>query len=204
MPATAFESGLPFILRWEGGFVDHPNDPGGRTNKGVTQRVYTGWLARRGLQHRDVKGITDAEVKAIYEADYWLPPRCDELPRRLDLVQFDTAVNMGVKRAVRFLQDALGCEVDGQFGPATSQAVSGCDARTTLAAYCDLREAYSRRLAATKPDLQVFLRGWMNRLNSLRKEVGLVTFGFAEPVSPAEAGVAMRIPDLGEDPTFDL
>jgi lysozyme family protein len=204
MASTPFESSLPFILRWEGGFVDHPNDPGGRTNKGVTQRVYTSWLARRGLSHRDVKTITDAEVKAIYEADYWLPPRCDQLPVRLDLVQFDTAVNMGVRRAVRFLQGALDCGVDGQFGPATTRAVAECDARTTLAGYCDIREAYYRRLAVAKPELQVFLRGWMNRLNSLRKEVGLLTFGFAEPVSRAEAGAAMRIPDLGEDASFDL
>ena len=112
--------------------------------------------------------------------------------------------DMGPGRAVRFLQGALGCEVDGQFGPATSQAVTGCDARTTLAAYCDMREAYYRRLAVAKPELQIFLRGWLNRLNSLRKEVGLVTFGFAEPVSRAEAGVTMRIPDLGEDSGFDL
>ena len=204
MPTPAFHAALPFVLRWEGGYVHHPDDPGGATNRGVTQRVYDGWRAGEGLGLRSVQLIEDDEVRAIYETGYWLPPHCDALRSRLDLVQFDTAVNMGVKRAVRFLQDALGCEVDGQFGPATSQAVSGCDARTTLAAYCDLREAYYRRLAATKPDLQVFLRGWMNRLNSLRKEVGLVTFGFAEPVSPAEAGVAMRIPDLGEDPTFDL
>src|SRR6187397_3187687 len=102
MSSTPFESALPFILRWEGGFVDHPSDPGGRTNKGVTQRVYTSWLARRGLPQSDVKNIFDAEVKAIYETDYWLPPRCNELPTQLDLVQFDTAVNMGVGRAVRF------------------------------------------------------------------------------------------------------
>ena len=204
MPSPAFEAVMPFILRWEGGFVDHPADPGGRTNKGVTQRVYTGWLVHQGLPSQDVKQITEAEVKAIYEADYWLPPRCDQLPGRLDLVQFDTAVNMGVRRAVRFLQDSLGCEVDGKFGPATTRAVSLCEARSTLVAYCDIREAYYRRLVVTKPDLQVFLKGWLNRLNSLRKEVGLLTFGFAEPATLAEAGPAMRIPDVGEDPGFDL
>ena len=123
MPSSPFESALPFILRWEGGFVDHPSDPGGRTNKGVTQRAYDGWLTRRGLPPRDVEQITDDEVKAIYETDYWLPPRCNELPSQLDLVQFDTAVNMGVGRAVRFLQAAVGCGADGRFGTETAKAV---------------------------------------------------------------------------------
>jgi lysozyme family protein len=204
MPSSPFESALPFILRWEGGFVDHPSDPGGRTNKGVTQRTYTDWRTRRALPQRDVKDITDEEVKAIYEADYWLPPHCHELPRQLDLVQFDTAVNMGVGRAVRFLQAAVGCGADGRFGTETAQAVARCEARTTLAAYCEAREAFYQRLVAAKPELKVFLAGWLNRLNSLRKEVGLKTFGFAE--SPGRAGSApmMKIPDLGVDTSFDV
>jgi lysozyme family protein len=204
MANPAYEAALPFILRWEGGFVDHPKDPGGRTNKGVTQRVYTAWRTRRGLPDLDVKQITDVEVKAIYESDYWLPPRCDVLPTRLDLVQFDTAVNMGVGRAVRFLQTAVGCGVDGQFGSGTAQAVAGCDARTTLARYCETREAFYRRLVARNPDLGAFLKGWMNRLNSLRSEVGLPVFGFSVPANPAEAGPMLRIPDIGENSDFDV
>ena len=204
MPSSPFESALPFILRWEGGFVDHPSDPGGRTNKGVTQRTYTNWLSQRGLPERDVKQITDAEVKAIYEKDYWLPPRCNELPSQLDLVQFDTAVNMGVGRAVRFLQAAVGCGADGRYGTETAQAVARCEARTTLAAYCEAREAFYRRLVAAKPDLKVFLAGWLNRLNSLRKEVGLKTFGFAESPGPPGSAPMMKIPDLGVDASFDV
>ena len=101
MPSAAFEAALPFVLRWEGGFVDHPNDPGGRTNKGVTQKVYDAWRRRQGLPQRDVKMIEHNEVLAIYEGGYWIPPRCDLLERQLDLVQFDTAVNMGIGRAVK-------------------------------------------------------------------------------------------------------
>lgn len=205
MSSTQFESSLPFILRWEGGFVDHPSDPGGRTNKGVTQRAYTDWLARRGLPQSDVKNITDAEVKAIYESDYWLPPRCNELPTQLDLVQFDTAVNMGVGRAVRFLQTSVGCVADGRYGTETVRAVARCESRSTLAAYCEAREAFYRRLVAKKPELKVFLAGWMNRLNALRKEVGLKTFGFAETPGPGGAAAPMmKIPDLGVDESFDV
>jgi len=199
-----FESALAFVLRWEGGFVDHPQDPGGRTNRGVTQRVYAAWRARHGLPPQDVRQVADAEVRAIYESDYWRPPCCDRLPERLDLVQFDTAVNMGVGRAVRLLQGAVGCGVDGKFGTGTASAVAGCDPRSALSAYCDAREAYYRRLVAAKPDLRVFLKGWLNRLNALRREVGLPVLGFAGPASPAEAGPTLRIPDLGEDPGFDV
>ena len=86
MPSAAFNASLPFILRWEGGFVDHPADPGGRTNKGVTQRVYDAWRRRQGLPQRDVKLIEDGEVHTIYESGYWIPPRCDLLAQPLGLV----------------------------------------------------------------------------------------------------------------------
>lgn len=151
MPSAAFEKSIPFILRWEGGFVDHPNDPGGRTNKGVTQKVYDQWRARQGQAPQDVKLIDDSEVHAIYESGYWLPPRCDLLQSPLDLVQFDTAVNMGVGRAVRLLQRCVGCEPDGDFGPNSKEAVATCDCGNTASAYCDAREAYYRQLAAAKP-----------------------------------------------------
>ena len=118
MPSAAFQAALPFILRWENGYVNHPADPGGATNRGVTQRVYDEWRTRQGLPARDVRQVTDDEVHAIYEANYWVPPRCDLLQRQLDLVQFDTAVNMGVGRAVRMLQASLGCAVDGADGMA--------------------------------------------------------------------------------------
>ena len=85
---------------------------------------------------------------------------------------------MGVGRAVRFLQGAVGCGVDGQFGPGTARAVAGCEPRSALAAYCDAREAFYRRFVVANPKLKVFLKGWLNRLNSLRKEVGLPVFGF--------------------------
>ncbi|MBL8324484.1 MAG: hypothetical protein JNJ89_05945 [Rubrivivax sp.] len=199
----AFDAALKFVLRWEGGFVDHPNDPGGRTNKGVTQKVYDGWRRRQGQPAQDVKVITDAEVHAIYATDYWLPPRCDRLDTPLNTVQFDTAVNMGARRAVRFLQAAVGCGVDGDFGPGTEQAVAGCDAGTAVAAYCQQREAFYRSLAQNNPKLGVFLKGWLNRLNSLRREVGLPGFeSAADRLDFGDADHIARVPDIGEDPSI--
>lgn len=200
MPSAAFAQSIPFVLRWEGGFVDHPADPGGRTNRGVTQKVYDRWRARQGLAPRDVKFIDEAEVHAIYETDYWLPPRCDLLSRPLDLVQFDTAVNMGVGRAVRLLQQCVGCEPDSDFGPQTEGAVAACDAGDTVRAYCDRREAYYRNLADKRPELKVFLKGWLNRLNALRVEIGLPGYERAMELDFGETGYVAQVPDLEDDP----
>lgn len=201
MPSADFQSSLPFILRWEGGYVNHPNDPGGATNKGVTQKVYDDWRRKQGQALRDVRQLAEEEMQAIYETGYWLPPKCHLLEGPLDLVHFDTAVNMGVGRAVRFLQKAVGAGVDGDFGSGTQQCVADCDPGTALSAYCDTREAFYRKLAADNPKLAVFLKGWMSRLNALRKQVGLPGFESAgDDVDYGEAGYMARVPDIGQDP----
>jgi lysozyme family protein len=204
MASQAFIASLPFVLRWEGGFANHPDDPGGATNKGVTQRVYDDWRRRHGLATRSVAQLEDAEMQAIYEAGYWQPPGCDLLQRRLDLVQFDTAVNMGVGRAVRMLQGALGCGVDGDFGPITRQAAETCDLGSALPAYCAARESYYRRLADARPRLRVFLKGWLNRLNALRQEVGLSGQEAMVPLDFGDTPSIARIPDVGENPEYEL
>ncbi len=200
MPSIAFQASLPFVLRWEGGYVDHPDDPGGATNRGVTQKVYDAWRRRQGQAPRDVRQLEDGELAAIYEGDYWLPPRCDLLQRELDLVQFDTAVNMGTGRAVKLLQASLGCAADGDFGPATRAAAQGCDLGAAVAGYCREREGFYRRLAAQRPKLAVFLKGWLNRLNALRKEVGLPGFERAVPLDFGDTGYIAKVADeLGDD-----
>jgi lysozyme family protein len=204
MASQAFIASLPFVLRWEGGFVDHPDDPGGATNKGVTQRVYDAWRQRQGLARRSVAELADAEMEAIYEEGYWTPPGCDLLRRRLDLVQFDTAVNMGVGRAVRMLQGTLGCAVDGDFGPITRQAAEACDLGNALPAYCAAREAYYRRLAELRPRLRVFLKGWLNRLNALRQQVGLSAQEATVPLDFGDAPYIARIPDIGESEEYEV
>jgi lysozyme family protein len=204
MASEAFVAALPFVLRWEGGFVNHPNDPGGATNKGVTQVVYDNWRRAQGAAPQTVKLITDAEVEAIYETGYWLPAHSHDLQRPLDLVQFDTAVNMGVRRAVRFLQHCAGCSVDGAFGKNTADAVAACDQGQAVIEYCKAREAYYRQLAEQNPKLAVFLKGWLNRLNALRKEAGLPGFERAAPLDFGDAGYIMKIPDLGENARYDF
>jgi len=204
MPSAQLSTSLKFVLRWEGGFVDNPNDPGGRTNKGVTQKVYDQWRVRQGAPAQDVKLITDEEVHAIYESGYWLAARCDLLEEPLFLVQFDTAVNMGVGRAIRFLQGAANCAADGAFGPGTAKAVAACDQGEAVIRYCDAREAFYGRLVEKNPKLATFKKGWLNRLNALRKEAGLPGFESMPGLEPMGNLPTMKIPDIGEDPAFDL
>jgi lysozyme family protein len=204
MPTPGFLASMPFVLRWEGGFVDHPADPGGRTNKGVTQATYDGWRRRQGQPPRDVKFIGDDEVMAIYESGYWFPPRCDLLARGLDLTQFDTAVNMGPGRAVRFLQTVVGAVPDGDFGPDTQRRLAARDIGETMLRYCDAREAYYRGLVDRRPALGAFLKGWLNRLNALRHEIGLPGHESVRDLDLGDGDPAPRIPDVGVDPAYDF
>lgn len=198
MPSVPFSNALPFVLRWEGGYVNHPADPGGATNKGVTQKVYSDWLKRQGRADASVRDLVDEDMAAIYEEGYWQPAHCQELPQPLDQVQFDTAVNMGVGRAVRCLQEAVGAAVDGGFGDGTRQCVAQADPAQALTRYLDVREKFYKSLVESKPDLSVFLKGWLNRLSALRSVVmGLQS---AESAAADADAPTQRIEDIDAPP----
>lgn len=101
-----FEKALKFVLKWEGGYVNNPNDKGGATNKGITQSTYNTWLRSKGQNIKDVRNITDSEVKEIYYNNYWLKAGCDKMSEKFAILCFDTAVNMGVSRVGEFLKAA--------------------------------------------------------------------------------------------------
>jgi lysozyme family protein len=200
---SSFKDALSFTMRWEGGFVDDPDDPGGRTNKGITQKTYNRWRKKHGHAPVDVLYIDDKEVNEIYAEGYWVPPHCPELARKLDLVQFDTAVNMGVRRAIMVLQEGIGCRADGQFGPITADAVQKCEPEDTMKAYCDIREGFYRRLVERRPRLKKFLRGWLNRLNALRAEVNLLEYESNIGVDFGDANHIAKVPDLEEGESLE-
>ena len=189
-----YKDALRFVLRWEGGFVDDPADRGGRTNKGVTQATYDSYRKRQSQSPKDVLHITDDEVADIYESMYWKRARCHLLRDRLAFCHFDTAINMGPNRAVRIIQRSTGCTEDGIFGPGTQKACEDCDLGQALIAYCDIREGLYRRFAS-RPRQDRFLKGWMNRLNSLRRTLGLPGYEGLEDIVPE---LTVRIEDLLE------
>jgi len=154
MSTSRFDQALQFVLQWEGGYVNHPSDPGGATNRGITQRTYDAYRARQGLPSQDVRYITDEEVRDIYYNDYWIASGANNLPPPLDIVHFDTAVHSGPGQAQRFLQQ-----------------VTDTEPCSRAERYLQLREEYLRKIVSKNSRLQVFMRGWMNRLNSLRTQV---------------------------------
>lgn len=151
------------VLPHEGGFVNDPEDPGGATNKGVTQHVYDHWRVTSGLPIRSVKQIEDHEVEAIYKKLYWDACSCSLLPDGVDYAVFDFAVNSGVYRACSFLQEAAGAPVDGHVGPVTIAAVKVRHPRDLVHAICDARVEFLHRLK-TFPH---FGTGWVRRVTEV-------------------------------------
>jgi lysozyme family protein len=154
------EVALAWVLAHEGGFVNHPKDPGGATNKGVTQRVYDGYRTRKGLAPRSVRGISAEEVAEIYRAQYWQAVRGDDLPAGLDYAVFDYAVNSGPRRAAMDLQRELGVKVDGVIGQITLAACARADVFDLIVRLCERRMRFLRALK----HWPTFGRGWTRRV----------------------------------------
>ena len=170
MAANEFARALPRILVYEGGKVDDPNDPGGRTAYGVTQGVFNAFLREQGQPTRDVFTITVDERTDIYETLYWNKDCGDLLPMGLGFCVFDASVNSGVGQAVKWLQASLGSaydgEVDGQMGNKTIQAVEDHgDASTLIEEYCARRLGTLKRLR-TWPR---YGKGWSARISNVQK-----------------------------------
>lgn len=157
-PQSVFDRALAVILHHEGGYVNHPQDPGGRTNLGVTQRVWEAWVGRR-VTEADMRALTPALVAPLYRKEYWDACRCDDMPPAVALVVFDMAVNAGVHRASVIIQRVVGVSDDGRIGPATLAAVNGRPARTTVTAYSEARRVFYRGLRT----FATFGRGWLRR-----------------------------------------
>lgn len=167
----AYKKSLSFVLRWEGGYVNHPNDKGGATKKGVTQSTYNYYRSRVGLQTQSIRDITDREVEQIYKEQYWLAAKCDLISQsspHLAIAHMDWAVNAGVGRAIKTLQYCIGTTVDGVWGPYTSKAfASVANKSERLNCYLQRREQLYRRWG--RGSQSVFLQGWLNRLNDLKQ-----------------------------------
>lgn len=160
-----WDEALKHILKYEGGYVNHKDDPGGRTNLGVTQRVWEEWTGKPATEE-DMRGLTPAMVSPLYKKRYWDAVRGDDLPSGVDLCVFDCAVNAGVGRASKFLQQAVGVSADGVIGPKTLAAVTAKPADDVIEAFCNLREAHFKSLST----FATFGKGWMNRLGAVEAE----------------------------------
>ena len=161
-----FDAAISHTLQEEGGYVNHPSDPGGMTNLGVTARVWEEWVGHP-VDEKQMRGLTKVDVVPLYQRKYWNACRCSELPTGIDLCVFDTAVNSGPGRAVKLLQQCLGVPADGAIGPKTINAASqftGTALIHLIEEYCSARQAFLISL----PTFGTFGKGWTARVNRLK------------------------------------
>ena len=170
-----FPKALAHTLQFEGGWSNNPNDPGGATMKGVTQRTYNQYLGRQASQD-ELRNISDAEVAAIYRKLYWDECLGDALADGLDFALFDAAVNTGPREASRLLQRVVGVTADGVLGAKSLAAVNEYIAERGLPklidAYTEARQAFYRLL----PTYVHFGEGWRKRTD----EVAVLAKGLSE------------------------
>jgi lysozyme family protein len=163
-----FNQSLLLLLKHEGGYSNHSQDPGGMTNLGVTAKVWESWVGHP-VDEKQMKALTPDDVAPLYKRKYWDACRADELVSGLDYAVFDCAVNSGVGRSIKLLQGCVGVNPDGGFGSVTMAAVSqfkGESAKTIIIEFCDDRLNFLKSLKT----FPVFGKGWENRVNSVKAE----------------------------------
>jgi len=198
-----FPEALRLVLKHEGGYVNHPRDPGGATNLGIT----IGTAKRYGVDMDgdndtdivDIKMLTPSVASKIYKGEYWDKVAGDLLPSGLDYAVFDFAVNSGIGRAPKYLQAVLGVTQDGKIGPATLKAIQGKNVADLINQLCDRRLVFLKNLDTWG----TFGRGWTSRVSGVRaaalamskaKPTALPTPIDAEPApAPAQGNIVSAI-----------
>jgi len=153
-----FDKCLSMLLHHEGGFVNHPKDPGGMTNLGVTKAVYDKWIGRESTE-QEMRDLTFVDVAPIYKKNYWDKVRGDDLPGGVDWCAFDWAVNSGSGRPAKAIQRAAGATADGAIGPMTIQAVMNHEPKMIIESVYKQRQSFYESLRT----FETFGRGWTRR-----------------------------------------
>nr|VFK36482.1 MAG: Lysozyme family protein [Candidatus Kentron sp. SD]VFK39147.1 MAG: Lysozyme family protein [Candidatus Kentron sp. SD]VFK77805.1 MAG: Lysozyme family protein [Candidatus Kentron sp. SD] len=161
-----FERALERVLLHEGGYVDHPRDPGGAINRGVTLETFRRFYGA-SMTKEDLKAMTDGQVRQLYKADYWDKCRCDDLPHGMDYVVFDQAAHSGPGRSVKWLQQGIGLKVDGEIGPWTITAASQCSPFRAIENMCEERLAFMKNIRNGE-SWMTFGKAWQRRVDDVR------------------------------------
>lgn len=190
MASSTYDEALRRLLVHEGGYTNHPSDPGGPTNFGITIGDYRRYV-KPDATAADIRAMRIDEAKAIYRAKYWNALRCDALPAGLDYALFDYGVNSGTSRAVKVLQRILGFPDDGRMTDALLAAARKRPAGELVTQVCDERLAFLKRLK-TWP---VFGAGWGRRVSEVRAAALAMARGKSAPArsNPASGKGAVPI-----------
>jgi hypothetical protein len=158
-----FDKCFKLVLQSEGGYVDDSRDPGGCTNLGVTQRNWEAYL-KRSVTEAEMRALTPELVKPFYKSQYWDKLKGDQLPAGIDYAAFDLAVNSGIYKAARYLQQIAGATDDGIIGPKSLEAIRSCNPEQTVDALCDMRLDFLKRLST----FGTFGKGWSIRIAEVK------------------------------------
>ena len=158
-----WDNSFKLMLKSEGGFVNHPSDPGGMTNLGVTKATWENWVGRAS-DEAEMRSLTPEKVEPLYKKKYWDAVRGDNLPVGLDYLMFDFAVNAGPGRAIKVMQSAVGVTPDGGFGPMTLAAVQAIDPVELIEKFSQAKEDFYRSLGT----FATFGKGWLNRVADVK------------------------------------
>ncbi|MBV9556515.1 MAG: glycoside hydrolase family 108 protein [Pseudolabrys sp.] len=164
MAAIDYEEALARLLAHEGGYTNHPADPGGPTNYGVTIADYRAYVSSDATAD-DLRKMPVDAAKAIYRTKYWDALRCDELPCGVDYAVFDYGVNSGISRAGKVLRRCLKLnDAQARVTDAVIEAADNADAGLLAMAICDERLRFLQRL----PTWPVFGKGWGRRVAAVK------------------------------------
>jgi len=158
-----WQKAFEMMLVSEGGYVNHPSDPGGMTNLGVTKRVWEEWVGRESNE-KEMRSLTPEMVAPLYKRKFWEACHCDLLPSGVDYLVFDFAVNAGPGRSAKILQTAIGVTPDGGIGPITLAAVQAQDPVELVEKFSQAKEDFYRSLNT----FDTFGKGWLNRVAAVK------------------------------------
>lgn len=173
-PHMTFEEMIEIVLKHEGGLVNHPKDPGGLTNRGITLATYQRYYPDKTAE--DLRKMTKAEAIEFYHKHFYKKYNVDKLPSCIQDIYLDMCVNHGVGNASKLLQRGINgfgfsIIVDGKVGKktiATAEAAAKKDCQELREQVNDSRQQFFNRIISNRPEMQVFARGWRNRVNSFR------------------------------------
>jgi len=160
-----WEMAFQMVLKHEGGYVNNPKDPGGMTNLGVTKKVWEEYVGHE-VDENIMRGLTPDMVQPLYKKNYWDRIKGDQLPDGVDYAAYDLAVNSGVGRAAKYLQQIAGVPADGVIGPKSLEAIKACPAEEVVDALCDMRLEFLKRL----PTWTTFGKGWERRVVEVKQK----------------------------------
>jgi lysozyme family protein len=160
-----FDKCMSMLLKHEGGYVNHPSDPGGMTNLGITKRTYDEYHGT-DIDEEGMRNLTKDDVIPIYRENYWNRCRCQDLPSGVDWAVFDFAVNAGTGRAAKALQKAVEVEQDGSIGPLTLMKVKHHEVVNIINRIATYREQFYRSLST----FDTFGKGWIRRNDKTREQ----------------------------------